>query len=212
MRRFFKDNGLSLTFLGLFVLCLTGQILTGYALQAEDPAGQSRSTSLFAYLADPSFLKGVFGNWQAALLQLLLLVVLSVFLRQKGAAHSRKPEDEAAPSHVDRLRWFGHSRSWAYAHSLSLTFAALFVLAFAAFFLADAADYAARRARLGEPPFSLAATFTSAEFWFQTFQTWQAEAFAMGAFLLLSVVLRQQDSAESKPVDADDAQTGDTNP
>lgn len=213
MARFLKDNGLTLAFFGLFLICIGGQAISGYALQAEDPAGQSRSSGLIAYLADPSFLKGVFSNWQAALLQLLVLIVFSVFLRQRGASHSRKPDDEAGARHPgpgapDQV---GRPHSWTYANGLSLAFLALFLLAFAAFFFANAASYNADRSRRGEAALDLAQSLVSADLWFQTFQTWQAEFFAMGMFLLLSIYLRQDGSAESKRLTARNDETGAVN-
>ncbi|MXP63605.1 hypothetical protein E0493_09620 [Roseomonas sp. M0104] len=211
MWKFLKDNSLSLAFLALFLACIIGQAIAGYALQAEDPAGQSHSGSQLAYLLDANFLKGVFSNWQAALLQLFALIVLAVFLRQKGAPHSRETEGAQAKRRPDRLRWFGRSRSWTYANSLSLAFLGMFVLSFAGFVLAEAAVYNANRARLGEPPLAMAEFLVSADLWFATLQTWQAEFFAMGSFLILGVYLRQENSPESKPVGASDEETGETN-
>jgi hypothetical protein len=211
MMRFLKNNGLSLAFFVLFLLCIIGQWATGYALQMEDAAGQSHSSGRFAYLLDPSFLKGVFGNWQAALLQLLALILLTVFLRQKGASHSRKPDDGSEDRGEARLHWFGPSLSWAYGNSLSLAFAGLFLLSFVGFFFAEANAYNAARQRVGEAPLTLGAFLFSADLWFMIFQTWQAEFFAMAMFLVLSVFLRQEGSAESKPVGAGDDETGKTN-
>jgi hypothetical protein len=51
----------------------------------------------------------------------------------------------------------------------------------------------------------------SAKFWSSILQTWQAEYLAIALFVLLSVFLRQQDSAESKPVESSDATTGEAN-
>jgi hypothetical protein len=48
----------------------------------------------------------------------------------------------------------------------------------------------------------------SAKFWSSTLQTWQAEYLAIAVFVVLSIFLRQQDSAESKPVESSDHTTG----
>ncbi len=45
----------------------------------------------------------------------------------------------------------------------------------------------------------------------QNFQTWQAEYLVIALYLVLSVFLRQQGSAESKPADASDGETGEHN-
>jgi hypothetical protein len=92
-------------------------------------------------------------------------------------------------------------------NGLSLAFWLLFVLCFAA----DRGTYNQERVRLGEPAMSLGEFVRSARLWFDVMQTWEAEFFAMAVFLPLTVVLRQDDSAESKPVWASDDDTGDTN-
>ena len=44
---------------------------------------------LGAYLDTGNFLNGIFSNWQAAILQLAVLITFNSVLRQKGATHSR---------------------------------------------------------------------------------------------------------------------------
>ena len=51
MAKFLKDNGLSVAFFALFALCLVGQVLTGYALQSEDPAGQTHTATRLGVVA-----------------------------------------------------------------------------------------------------------------------------------------------------------------
>ena len=63
----------------------------------------------------------------------------------------------------------------------------------------------------GQPPISIAAFLISAKFWSSTLQTWQAEYLAIAVFVVLSIFLRQQDSAESKPVESSDHTTGEAN-
>lgn len=208
--KFVRENGLSLAFAGLFLASAAADAATGYLQQFGGPSTQPRAAGLGAYLASPEFLRGVLGNWQAALLQLLVLIVLAVFLRQRGASHSRKGDDRLARRR-DRLRWFGRHESWAYANSLSLAFGALFLLCFAGFFAADLAYVGREQARLGAPAPRAPDFIRSARFWFDVTQTWQAEFFAMAVFLVLSIFLRQQDSSESKPVSAGDEDTGDAN-
>ena len=48
------------------------------------------------------------------------------------------------------------------------------------------------------------------QFWFQSMQNWQSEFLSIGALIVLSIVLRQHASSESKPVTAPHDQTGDT--
>ncbi|EJW11603.1 hypothetical protein A33M_2962 [Rhodovulum sp. PH10] len=206
-----RDNSLSLAFCGLFVVCLVGQIVAGYLLQAEHPGGQLHASSIGQLVTSASFLEGVFGNWQAALFQLLVLILLAVFLRQRGASHSKKTHEQTVDRRARSLHWFGRHESWAYRNSLSLAFASLFVIAFVGFFFAELIEYNDERLRHGEAALDAGAFLLSAKLWFELFQTWQAEFFAMGTFLLLSIVLRQQGSAESKPVESSDDETGETN-
>ena len=48
----------------------------------------------------------------------------------------------------------------------------------------------------------------TSRFWFELFQNWQSEFLALGAVVVLSIVLRQQGSPESKPVAAPHRATG----
>jgi len=66
----------------------------------------------------------------------------------------------------------------------------------------------AERALRGEAPVSLLHYLTGAEFWFESFQNWQSEFLAVLSLVLLSIVLRQNESPQSKPVDAPHSQTG----
>jgi hypothetical protein len=61
------------------------------------------------------------------------------------------------------------------------------------------------------PPDSLRAYAVSSEFWFSVFQCWEAEFASIGIYIVLSIFLRQENSPESKPVGASDAQTGGAN-
>ena len=48
----------------------------------------------------------------------------------------------------------------------------------------------------------------TSRFWFESFQNWQSEFFSVGVLVLLSIWLRQQGSAQSKPVAAPSRDTG----
>jgi hypothetical protein len=208
--RFLKNNGLSLAFGALFLLCLAGTAVSGHALQREHPSGPP-AASLAAYLASADFLRGIMSNWQAALLQLWVLVVFAVFLRQRGSSHSRKPADDGKPDRQDRGGVLSQSGSLVKRNSLSLALLAGFVLSFAVFAVAEFQVYNQERTHAHEAVLGVGAFLGSARLWFDVLQTWEAEFFAMGAFLVMTIFLRQDDSAESKPVWADDDETGDVN-
>jgi hypothetical protein len=46
------------------------------------------------------------------------------------------------------------------------------------------------------------------QFWFESLQNWQSQFFSSGMMVVLSIVLRQRRSPESKPVDSPYRQTG----
>ncbi len=61
------------------------------------------------------------------------------------------------------------------------------------------------------PGVSLAQYVLSADFWFLTLQTWQAEYLAIALYIILSIFLRQEGSPESKPTEAANEETGEAN-
>jgi hypothetical protein len=48
----------------------------------------------------------------------------------------------------------------------------------------------------------------TAQFWFESLQNWQSEFFSIGMMVVLSIVLRQRRSPESKPVESPHRKTG----
>jgi hypothetical protein len=61
----------------------------------------------------------------------------------------------------------------------------------------------------GEPEIALAEYLTTGHFVEATFENWESEFLQMGAYVLLTVWLKQKGSAESKPVDGRAAQDED---
>jgi CBS domain containing-hemolysin-like protein len=136
------------------------------------------------------------------------LIVFSGFLYQRGAPHSRDPLE--VKSRKNQRQEAGRF-TWGYRHSLFLAFLLLFVLSLALHVVVGGKAYNEELALAGQPPISIAAFLLSAKFWSYTLQTWQAEYLAIAVFVVLSIVLRQQDSAESKPVESRDQTTGEAN-
>ncbi|TBR13705.1 MAG: hypothetical protein EPO46_02150, partial [Lysobacter sp.] len=56
---------------------------------------------------------------------------------------------------------------------------------------------------------TMASYIGGSEFWFESFQNWQSEFLSVVALVLLSIMLREKDSTESKDVEAPHSQTGD---
>jgi hypothetical protein len=215
-RRGIRDHGLSIAFFSLFLVALAAQAACGRAAyNGQLAAHHLPPVSRLEYLQTGDFLEGVFSNWQAAILQIGCLVLFSKFLRERGAPHSRKSDGEAErqdPGHRRKRAQDRDARaSWVYKNSLSLLFAGLFAVVFVGHALAAGAADGSERRLLGLRPLPLFADLGSSRFWFKTTQTWQAEFFAIGVFVVASVRLRQQGSAESKPVASSDRETGEPN-
>lgn len=203
-----RNNGLSISFFGLFIGALIAQSITGFDSYVEKLAAYHRPAISFAqYLVTGDFLEGIFSNWQAAILQLGCLIVFGTALRQKGAPHSRKPETDSSRDGRDD----NGKSSWVYRHSLSLAFAAMFVASFLGHIVFGSKAYNETRALTGETPVSAASYVLTGNFWFKTVQTWQAEFIGIGLYIVLSIFLRQQGSSESKPVHSSDDETGEAN-
>ncbi|HZM84753.1 MAG TPA: DUF6766 family protein [Candidatus Limnocylindrales bacterium] len=121
-------------------------------------------------------------------------------LAQAGAADHATAE---SPPRSRRRGW----RSLWYRNSLSLVLFAFFGLSFTGN-LAGAAAYNEEQAlQSGAPPLSMWQYARSAQFWFESKQNWQSEFIAVAALVLLSIVLRQHGSPQSKPVTAPDPKT-----
>lgn len=209
-RKILSEHSLSLALFGLFLICAASQSVSGWFAYNQALQGSQLQTIGFGdYLRTGNLLDGVFSNWQAAILQLAVLVAFSSVLRQKGAAHSRR-----SPNHRT-LKWkFGPretARKWLYANSLSIALCLMFAACFALHVVFGHRKYNEDQALRHLPAVSLASYAGSASFWSSVFETWEAEFFAIGLFVVLSIFLRQEGSPESKPVNASNDATGETN-
>lgn len=101
--------------------------------------------------------------------------------------------------------------TWLYRNSLSLAFILLFAIAFSMHVVYGHHAFNEQRALLHQRPIGLAAYLISSKLWSDTFECWQAEFFVMWFFLIASIYLRQEYSAESKPLGADVNDTGEPN-
>jgi hypothetical protein len=214
-----RDNGLSIAFFGLFLIFLAGQAAAGYFAFNQQQEDHGRDRIGFAsYLVVGHFLEGVFENWESEFLQMGANVLLTTFLFQKGSAVSKKPpegrEQETAKASdtgdggTNRpARRRGITR-WLYEHSLATAFAVLFLLSFFLHGVFGAEQYNQEQRAHGKSPVSRVQFMATAEFWYQSFQNYQSEFLALGSMAVLSIYLRQKGSAQSKPVDAPNDQTG----
>ena len=69
MKQLWRDNGLSLTLFGLFLLFLVGQALTGWRDEVNDLSAHGRpAIRLVEYLGSGAFLEATMENWESEFL------------------------------------------------------------------------------------------------------------------------------------------------
>ncbi len=217
--RFAFENGLALAAFALFLLSFVGQVLTGRADYNDDQRDHGQPTvGVAKYLTTGAFLEATAENWESEFLQMGVFVVLTVFLYQRGSSESKtieepdavdqRPEeasdDPEAPGPVRR----GGFALALYKHSLSLTLFALFLVAFALHAVGGAAEYSEEQQQHGGTGVSALGYLATSRFWFESFQNWQSEFLSVAVLVLLSIWLREQGSAQSKPVAAAHSDTG----
>ena len=219
MRKRLRDNGLSLTMFGLFLVCFLGHSIAGYYdYNAEQHAHGQPPVRYGAYLTGGHFWATVFENWESEFLQMAAYVVLTVFLFQRGSAESKDPDttdavDENPRQHqhdpqAPRSVRHGGVRLTLYAHSLSLALGGLFLLSVLGHAVSGTKHYNEEQHAHGESPISVLQYVKTARFWFESFQNWQSEFLAVGALVVLSIWLRERGSPESKPVHSAHNDTG----
>jgi hypothetical protein len=221
MRRFLRDNGLTLFFLLILLLALAGQAVSGLlAFNDDQLTSGGAQVSLTHYLLSSQFAVDVAENWQSEFLQFFLYIFMTVWLVQRGSPESKKPG--ATGEETDREQKIGshadpHSPRWAaadgwrravFSRSLGLVMGGIFLLSWLAQSIAGLAAYNARQLADYEDPVTWSGYVTSADFWNRSLQNWQSEFLAVAAMAVLSIYLRQRGSPESKPVGSPHDATG----
>jgi hypothetical protein len=93
MKKFFRDNSLSLVFFFLFLGAIVGQALSGLEEHNQEMIEEGgRPVTMAKYISSGHFLQATFENWESEFLQMALFVVLTIFLYQKGSSESKDPE------------------------------------------------------------------------------------------------------------------------
>jgi hypothetical protein len=95
-----------------------------------------------------------------------------------------------------------------YENSLSLGLFLLFTMSFALHAVAGARAYNMEELAYGGHTVTMVQYLSTAQFWFESVQNWQSEFFSIGMMVVLSIVLRQRRSSESKPVYSPHCKTG----
>ncbi|MFI9586099.1 DUF6766 family protein [Streptomyces sp. NPDC052236] len=221
VRKFLRDNSLTLAFGAAFLLALAGQAFVGRAEFNEQLVTDGLApVSLGTYVTSSDFAVDVTENWQSEYLQFFLYIFGTVWLLQRGSPESKvmhkagleTDEEQRVGKYArsDSPRW-ARSRGWRrllFSHSLGLVMAALFVLSWLAQSIAGVAAYDEQRLRQLRAPIGWGEYLVSAEFWSRTLQNWQSEFLAVASMVILSVYLRQRGSPESKPVGSSHHTTG----
>jgi hypothetical protein len=84
------ENSLSIVLLGLFVLAFAGHLVTGArAFNAEQVAHGDPTVSTWGFAGRSEFWFQSLQNWQSEFLAVGSLVLLSVYLRQRGSSESK---------------------------------------------------------------------------------------------------------------------------
>ena len=223
MRRFFRENGLSIAAFTLFLLCLIGQFVTGLdEYNSDQREHQQPTVSAADYVRSGHFMEVTFENWESEFLQMAAFVVLTVMLRQKGSPESKtldeKEEVDEDPRDALKSAEKRANAPWPvrrggivlklYEHSLSLALALLFVLSFVVHAMGGARNYNEEQVIHGGETVSTLDYIGTTRFWFESFQNWQSEFLAVGALFVLTVWLRERGSPQSKPVAAPNDETG----
>jgi hypothetical protein len=219
MRRFIKENGLTLACLALFSVTLAIMSATGHhQYNSNQREHHDPTVSYWSYLHTGDFVEGVFENWESEFLQMGSYVLLTAFLFQKGSPES-KPLGEQTPQDVDPKRQRypnppgpvkrGGIALRLYANSLAIALFALFLFSIVMHAVGGTWAYNEDQIAHGGHPVSILTFVTTSEFWYQSMQNWQSEFLAVATLAVLGIYLRQRGSPESKPVAAPHAMTGD---
>ncbi|TCN60052.1 hypothetical protein D0809_08970 [Flavobacterium circumlabens] len=217
MKTFLRNNGLSVCFFLLFVGAMGGQIIFGFEEYNKELMEQGASSvTLSSYFTTGHFIESTFENWESEFLQMGLLVVMTIFLQQKGSSESKDFDKEeevdrepsaarkGAPGPVKKGGWILQ----LYKHSLTIVLFLLFVISFVAHFYGSLKDENEQLSLKGKPLETASQYIADSRFWFESFQNWQSEFLSIFAIIVLSIYLRQIGSSQSKPVDAPHRETG----
>jgi hypothetical protein len=221
MRRFLKQNGLSVFFLVLFLAALGFQAVAGHADFNEDQDRHGNPHMSFGrYVVSSDFGTAVLENWQSEYLQFTLFILSTVWLLQRGSPESKEldkagrgsDEEHKVGPHADPK-----SPAWAkangirrriYENSLLIVMAAIWLASWFAQSITGVGEYNTERLDHHQLPVSWVDYLGRPDFWEKTLQNWQSEFLAVGSMAILAVYLRQRGSPESKPVGAPHEATG----
>lgn len=221
MKRFARENGLALFFLGLFAATISGQSFAGrHAENAERLRHGDAAVSWWGYVSSPGFGGAVMENWQSEFLQFSLFIAATVWLVQRGSTESSAlaevglESDEkqqvgrfAPPDGPAAARGNG-LRTRLYENSLLIVMTFIFFATWFGQSLNNWRVFNENQVAHNDPGVTWGRYLLDPEFWEKTLQNWQSEFLAVGTMVVLTIYLRQRGSPESKPVGAPHDETG----
>jgi len=221
VKRFLKQNSLTLVFGVLFLIVLVFQAVSGHADYNQQQLTDGLPPVSFGrYISSASFGVDVAENWQSEYLQFFLYVLLTAWLVQKGSPESKplgkagleSDQDQQVGPYADenspawaRVRGV---RLWLFSNSLGLVMGLIFLGSWLAQSIAGVAAFNERQLSQLQDPIGWSKYLAEPEFWNRTLQNWQSELLAVASMAILSIYLRQRGSSQSKAVGAANAVTG----
>jgi hypothetical protein len=210
-KNFLRDNGLSIAMFALFLICQIGLTFVGEAQHNQDLIDHGQpAIGYWSYVGSSDFLETTMENWESEFLQMFAYILLTAFLYQRGSAESKIIGEEAEVDSDPRAAEKTRDTPWPvrrggvvlsiYENSLSLAFLLLFLISFVLHAVGGAGTYNEQQLLHGGATVSVLGYFGTSQFWFESLQNWQSEFFSIGLMVVLSIVLRQRGSPESKPV------------
>jgi hypothetical protein len=219
MKKIFKNNGLSITLLLIFFLCLILMSITGLENYNNEQQQHGNSqVDYVSYLSSGNFKEALMENMESEFLQMFIYILFTAFLYQKGSAESKKIDEEEPVDRDPRAVQIKKDTPWPvkkgglilkiYENSLSLAFLLLFLISLFLHAVGGVKEYNSEELSHGGKTLRLFEYFKTSRFWFESLQNWQSEFFSIALMVLLSIFLRQLGSPESKPVDSPNFKTG----
>jgi hypothetical protein len=221
VKRFIRDNALSLFFLGLFFVTVAAQSIAGHRAENSDLVEHGdHAISWWAYVRSPSFGGALMENWESEFLQFSLFIGATIWLVQKGSNESSAldesgPEDDRTqligrytPAGGPRLARRNDLRTRVYENSLLTVMTLVFFATWLGQSLNNWRVFNEERDSHELPSIPWAHYLVNADFWEKTLQNWQSEFLAVGTMVVFTIYLRQRGSPESKPVGAPHEETG----
>lgn len=215
MRRFTKENGLSLFFASIFLGTLVAQSFVGQHNYNADQAEHGQETlSWWQYVVTPDFGGAVMENWQSEFLQFSLFIAATIWLLQKGSNESKKVEDAGLESDEQQMvgaytppdgpRWarVDDIRTRIYENSLLIVMTLIFFATWLGQSLNNWRVFNQEQVVHDAARVSWSRYLLDPDFWEKTLQNWQSEFLAVGTMVVFTIYLRQRGSPESKPVGA----------